>query len=172
MPLVTEEVFMILRKITACILVLALATSLFAVEETMSVQNKTGDIREHPTALGKVLTSVKLGDQVTVLEKKGSWARVTTLDGKTTGWIHSTALEKTKRRLAASGTNAETGASTEEASLAMKGFTEQVEKDYKAKHTDIDFTWIDKMGQIKIPTTEVLAFLKEGNVVVPEGGAK
>lgn len=157
---------------TAGILVLFVTSSTFAAGKIMSVQIQTGEIRSLPSPLSTVMASVKYGDRLTILEEKGMWTKVTTADAKFSGWIHSSALTKQKLTLAAAGKDAQTGASGGEMALAGKGFTPQVEAQFKAKHSDIDFTWIDKMVKTKFSTKEIVDFLKEGSISLPEGGAK
>ncbi|OGV66650.1 MAG: hypothetical protein A2283_08280 [Lentisphaerae bacterium RIFOXYA12_FULL_48_11] len=146
-------------------------TCAIAAGKIMSVQVEKGDLRSSPSALSAIVASVKYGDKLTIMEEQNKCCRVTTADGKE-GWIHSSALTKDKIELAAVSKDAKTGASTGEMALAGKGFTPQVEAQYKAKHADIDFTWIDKMAKMKVSTKEVLDFLKEGGITLPEGGAK
>jgi uncharacterized protein YgiM (DUF1202 family) len=160
------------RMVSIGIIMLLIASNTFAAGKIMSVQIQTGEIRSLPSPLATVVASVKYGDRLTVLEEKGMWTKVTTADSNASGWIHSSALTKQKLTLAAAGKDAQTGASGGEMALAGKGFTPQVEAQYKAKHSDIDFTWIDKMVKTKVSTQEIMDFMKEGNIALPEGGAK
>lgn len=157
--------------IIACTVLACTLTCAIAAGKIMNVQIGKGELRSSPSALSAITASVKYGDKLTVLEEKNKWNRVATADGKE-GWIHSSALTKDKIELAAVSQDARTGASSGEMALAGKGFTPQVEAQYKAKHSDIDFTWIDKMVKIKVSSKEVLDFLKEGGITLPEGGAK
>ena len=68
--------------------------------------------------------------------------------------------------------DAKVAASGDEMSLATKGFNSQVEADFKNQHKDIDFTWVDKMGQIKISIDDMRSFLKQGKVEAEKGGAQ
>jgi len=55
--------------------------------------------------------------------------------------------------------------------LAGKGFNSDVEAQFKKTHKDIDFSVVDKMEKIKISSSEMQAFLKDGDVA-PKGGAQ
>jgi len=156
----------------AGIVALLIATGTFASGREMSVEVGSGDIRSQPSGFSSVVASVKYGDRLTVVEEKGGWTKVTTADQKTTGWIATSSLTKKRIVLAAAGKDAGTGASSGEVALAGKGFTEEVEKQYKAKHANIDFSMIDKMVKSKISNSELLTFLKDGGLKIPEGGAK
>ena len=137
----------------------------------MSVQVRQSEIRSSPSGLAGVVASVKLGDPLTVIEERGAWTKVSTAGGAT-GWIPTTSLVQGTIRVRSGGKDAQAGASSDEMSLATKGFTSQVEADFKNQHKDIDFTWVDKMIRIKIAAEEMRAFLKEGLVQPGKGGAQ
>jgi SH3-like domain-containing protein len=145
-----------------------------AAPKTMSVQVKKAEIRTTASPLASVAATVNYGDKLTVLEQKNSWAKVTTADQTITGWVHSSALTTDKIVLTAAAKDAKTGASSGEMALAGKGFTPQVEAQFKAKHADIDFTWIDKMVQMKMSVDELKTFITDGALTMPgtEGGTK
>lgn len=151
---------------------LLIATAAFATGREMSVEVGTAEIRTQPSSFSSIVATAKYGDRFTVGEQKSGYTKITTADQKTTGWIATSSLTKTKIVLAASGKNADLAASSDEVALAGKGFNAEVEKQYRVKHANIDFTWIDKMEKVKIPTSEVLKFLREGGISVSEGGAK
>ena len=157
--------------ITACAIALLVSASAYAAGKTMTVQIRTGEIKSSPSALSSIVATVKYGDRLNIVEEKGLWAKVSTPDGKE-GWIHSSALTKQRIELAAADKDAQLGASGGEMALAGKGFTPQVEAQFKAKHSDVDFTWIDKMVKMKSSSQEILKFLKDGGISLPEGGAK
>jgi len=137
---------------------------------TMSVQMKKSELRASPSGLGSVVATVKLGDRLTVLGTKGTWTRVSTAKG-TTGWIPTSSLTRKKIKIKSGNTDARVAASSDEMSLATKGFTSQVESDFKNQNKEIDFKWVDKMIAMKVTTGEMKAFLKKGNVKAEDGGA-
>jgi hypothetical protein len=55
--------------------------------------------------------------------------------------------------------------------LAGKGFNSDVESKFKANHKDIDFTPVDRMEKIKIPTSTLQKFALNGGLKMSEGGA-
>ena len=61
--------------------------------------------------------------------------------------------------------------SADEISIAGKGLSD-VEKEYQASHAGIDYATVIKMETVEIPQAEMQKFLKDGNVVVPVGGAQ
>jgi uncharacterized protein YgiM (DUF1202 family) len=142
-----------------------------AAAKIMNVQMKVSELRSTPSGLGNVVATVKLGDRLTVLEEKGAWNRVAT-EGGAIGWIPASSLTKGTVKMSGGGADAKVAASNDEMSLATKGFTSQVEADFKKQNKDIDFAWVDKMIGMKTTTEEMKAFLEEGEVEAEKGGAQ
>ncbi len=136
---------------------------------TMSVQVQSGQVRSTPSFLGGVVATVGYGQPVEVVSTQGPWRQVKAPDGSV-GWMHETALTA-KRASASSGGAAAAGASGDEMALAGKGFNRDVEAQFKAAHADADFTWVDRMGALKVSGAEIERFVSGGGLVQP-GGAK
>jgi hypothetical protein len=69
-----------------------------------------------------------------------------------------------------SGTaNVQTSASGDELALAGKGFSKQVENEFKGKNPNINYAWIDRMEKFVVSQKQSQQFLKEGELS-PEGG--
>ena len=147
---------------------LSAAVAIAAAATVMSVQVRKADVRDTPSFLGRVVTSVAYGDKVTVQAHNGAWIQVATADQS--GWIHESALTK-KNVVMKTGAGAQTAPSSGEMALAGKGINSDLETQIKNNHKDIDFTWVDKMEKIKIPPAEIREFVKEGNLSAP-GGVK
>ena len=145
-----------------------LLTGVSFATTTMSVQVNKADIRETPSYLGKIVTSLAYGDKVTVQSQDGAWLQVTS-SGQS-GWLHNSALTK-KNIVMKSGAGDQTSASSGEMALAGKGFNSDVEKQFKDNHKDINFAPIDKMEKIKISISDLQEFAKEGKLQ-SAGGAK
>ena len=142
-----------------------------AESKKMSVQIKEGQIRSRASFLGQVKAVVSYGDQVEVMSEQGDWIQVKPADGST-GWLHRSALSEKKIILQAGQTDARIAATGEEATLAGKGFNEEVEKEYQKRNPNLDYAWVDRMEQIKIPPEEMLAFLAQGEIRPEKGGAQ
>jgi hypothetical protein len=54
--------------------------------------------------------------------------------------------------------------SSDEAALAGKGFTPEVETGYRAKHPEMDFAQVDKVETFKVDPSTLQAFIKEGDL--------
>ena len=147
---------------------LAAAVAIAATATVMCVQIRKADIRDTPSYLGKIVTSLAYGDKVAVESENGAWVQVSS--GGQSGWIHSSALTK-KNIVMKSGAGAQTSASSGEMALAGKGFNSDVEAQFKANHKNIDFSWVDRMEKIKIPPLEIREFVKDGQLA-SHGGVK
>jgi hypothetical protein len=154
--------------LTAVAAVIGLASGAWAKEMTVQV-NKT-QLRATPAYYGAVVSTVNYADRLDILETKGSWAKASNPKNKTTGWIHVSALTSQRLQPKAGVKGAPRSVSTGELSAAEKGFTEQIERDYRQKNKNIDFTWVDRMEQINITPQQSVAFLKDGKLSYTEGG--
>ena len=137
----------------------------------MNVQVQSGQLRDTPAFLGKVVGSVAYGAPVTILQAQGDWRQVKTASGQK-GWMHKSALTTKKISMSAGTSAAKTGASSSELALAGKGFNSDVEREFKAKNKNLNFAAVDRMEAVRIPVKEMSAFLKTGAVNPPEGGAR
>ena len=138
--------------------------------EMMSVQVKSTPVRETPSFVGKAIATLSYGDRVEVISNQGVWTKIRTADA--TGWTHNSALSTKRIVLRSGGETAQSRASSDELALAGKGFNSDVESEYKKQHGNIDFTPIDRMEKVRISSTEIQSFLKEGGVSPREGGAR
>jgi hypothetical protein len=97
------------------------------------------------------------GAQVTVLEVNGKWAQVRS--GSLTGWTASSNLST--KRVVAQGDNR--SASASEMAMAGKGFSEEVEKEYKTGK-DLNYSAVDNLEKITVADEELLGFIDEGHL--------
>ena len=139
-----------------------MATGAWAITE-MSVQVRDGQLRNRASFLGTVVGTVAYGDRVTVNQTQAGWCEVS-IAGKT-GWIHESALTPKKVVLASGTADARVqSVGSEEVALAGKGFSKEVEAEYKKQNQDVDYTWVDWMGQQTVSSERLVAFLKQGNL--------
>jgi hypothetical protein len=142
----------------------------FAIEQKMmSIQVKKSAVRTSPSFLGKIVAQLKYGDQVAVQNVKGSWYFIDRPEGRTDGWMHSSALSIKKIVLNPGASDVEQAASSDEITLAGKGFNQQVENDFKSKNPQVDFTWINMMEKMTVSQNQIQVFIKEGQLS-PKGG--
>ncbi len=142
----------------------------FAVKQKMmSIQVKKGEIRSTPSFLGVIVARVSYGDRVYVREEKGPWVKVGMPAQNKEGWIHNSALTSKKIEFHAGATNVQTSASSDELALAGKGFSKQVENEFKEKNPNVNYAWIDRMEKFVVSEKQIKQFLKEGKLS-PKGG--
>jgi len=137
----------------------------------MSVQVKNTPLRDTPSFVGKAGATLSYGDQVETLGTQGAWTKVSA-PGGLSGWVHTSALSPKRIVLKSGQETAQARASSDELALAGKGFNSDVESEFKKQHQNIDFSWINQMEKIRISSTEIQSFLKEGGVSPREGGAQ
>ena len=139
-----------------------MATGAWAANE-MSVQVRDGQLRNRASFLGTVVGTVAYGDRVAVNQTQAGWCEVS-IAGKT-GWIHESALTPKNVVLASGTADARVqSVGSEEVALAGKGFSKEVEAEYKKQNPQLDFTWVDWMGQQTVSNERLVAFLKQGNL--------
>lgn len=138
-----------------------------ATTEFLSVQVKKGPLRSTPSFLGSVTATLAYGDKVELIEDKGAWKMVAIR--KIKGWMHMSALTTQTIALQAGKANVKTGATTSELALAGKGFNAKVEAEFKKKNKNFDYDTVDRMEAVEIKPGQMQAFLKQGEVHLPEG---
>lgn len=155
---------MIIPLIVYCIL----GVSQVALSAVMRVQVEKAQIRQRPSFLSKVITSVPYGTTVQTTGVRGSWTAVA-LTNAQTGWIPTASL--TAHHLQKKATNSQIGttATTQEISLAGKGFNEQVENKYKQKNRQLRFDLVDQIEKRAVSDYEIKRFIREGQLRSPEG---
>ena len=138
------------------------ATGTWAAKE-MSVQVRDGQLRNRASFLGAVVGTVAYGDRVTVNQEQAGWCEVATAAGLT-GWIHESALTPKRVVLSSGLGDVRSGASGEEVALAGKGFSKEVESEYKKQNQALDYTWVDWMGKQTVPPEQLVQFLQQGDL--------
>lgn len=131
--------------------------------ETLVVKVQSTNIRKNPKFYAPVVAALKAGDKVEKVGSQEGWFQVKTPKGLT-GWLHSSAVQAGKVDLLASDRSLQTGASTGEVALAAKGFNKDVEGAFKARHAGLDYAWVERMLEIRVPPAEVEQFMKQGKL--------
>lgn len=139
-----------------------------SARDRMSIQVREGQLREQPSFLGRVVAGVEYGDRVTVQETRGPWKRVEAREAE--GWIHESALTRKRIVLEAGDEDVGPAAARDEIALAGRGFTEDVEREYRNQHQELNFSRVDRMEREGgLMVEEIVRFLREGGL---EGGAE
>ncbi len=147
---------------------LLMVGSSVVLAQTVTIKVKETRVRSSPKFYAKAICRMERGDRLAKTGELEGWYKVRTPGGET-GWVHSSAVETKKLRLS-SGEWVETEASPDEVALAGKGFNEEVETEYRRTHSDLDYTWVDKMEKIEVKESEMRDFLKKGKLGEYGGG--
>lgn len=146
------------------LLLLATGVALAApkVGSTVTIRVMSAKVMKSPKFIGPTTGSVSRGDQLTVKEVKGDWYRV---DGSYTGWIHKSNVTEGKVQLASTPGGSSNGSvNRDEVELAGRGFTPQVEQQYKDKNPNLDFGHVDLIEKTSVDPGELEAFVSEGKL--------
>lgn len=151
---------MIHRLLIAVALALTAAA---AYASTITVLVQQTALRKRPQSYSPSVGTAKLGQK---FESAGLEAGFHKTSG---GYIHSSAVTERKVRLG-SADSVGGSASSEEVTLAGKGFNAQVEKSYGQKNAAANFAAVDAMERRSVSEAELFAFLRAGGLL--EGGSK
>ena len=121
--------------------------SRFVAVERLDVKSSSGFFAQD-------LGTLKLGDEVTLLRDSGRWSEVRAAG--LSGWVPSASLSPRPTLRATSGVT------PGEVALAGKGFSREVEDQYRA--SGLDFTQVDLMETMSIPGAELLQFIVDGQL--------
>lgn len=126
----------------------------------MYVQVKSAPLKSSTGFFARTQGTVYYGDQITVLAVNGKWAQVQPMASRSqSGWVASANL--TSKRIIAQGDTR--SASARELALAGKGFSEEVERQYKAGN-NLNYAPVDYMERLNIPDEALLSFIEEGRL--------
>lgn len=147
-----------------CSILLAASLAIAAPKtgSIVTVRVLTAKVMKAPKFIGPAAGDVSRGAQLTFQEAKGDWYRVT---GTVEGWIHKTNLTERQVTLSSKpGGEGAGNASRDEVELAGRGFTPQVEGEYRNKNPNLDFSHVDKIEKTSIDPAELEAFVAEGKL--------
>ena len=117
-------------------------------------------LKEKPSFFGKNTNSVFYGEEVIVLDTKGSWKKVQlTGNSSVFGWISESSLTKKKILVSESKVTA----SADEIALAGKGFNAEIEAEYKKQGT-ANYDAVDKLEEKSVSFENSLDFMLDGKL--------
>lgn len=154
-----------------CFLTLALLALLLlpgiARGETMKVTQPNQSLYPDPDFAGTPITPVPQGAEVTVQQQAGDWYKVE-YQGKS-GWLNRQAFPAPSTGSKFNLPGMLFGApvketSSDEAALAGKGFTPEVESSYRQQHPEMKFAEVDRVEAYRVDPAKLQAFIKEGGL--------
>lgn len=137
-------------------------TAAAAYASTITVLVQQTALRKRPQSYSPSVGTARLGQK---LESSGLEAG---FHKTPSGYIHSSAVTERKVKLGSAG-SVGGSASSEEVTLAGKGFNAQVEKSYGEKNA-ANFAAVNAMERRSVGEAELFAFLRAGGLL--EGGSK
>ncbi|MEL3908493.1 MAG: hypothetical protein P1P64_05705 [Treponemataceae bacterium] len=126
--------------------------------QTMYVSVKDLKVKSGTVFFASTLTKLEYGDRVLVIEEKGKHSKIRT-EKNVEGWVPSSSL--TKKKVIK---NSNVSASQDEIALAGKGFTAEIENEYK-KNAKYNYSAVDEVELKSVSETELKAFMKKRNML-------
>ncbi len=136
-------------------------------EEMVKVKVQKSTLFEQPKFFSGVVTSVKYGDKLKLLDKQKDWCHVT-FQGKA-GWIHESGLTSTKVSLGTIFVGGSSSSPTQdEVALAGKGFTPEIERGYKKSNPEMNYALVDKIERYNVDDKSLYFFIRQGGLKIAE----
>lgn len=135
-----------------------------AAAETVRVITKENAVREECRFFAPVKMTVRYGDTLDTTGQQGDWFRVQARG--ISGCIHKTAISARAGSISGSMGSAR-GASQDETALAGKGFDPQTEAAYRQKNANLNYSAVDWVEKISIPTERMQNFVTWGGLRQP-----
>ena len=158
------------KNFGAWCVILGLAVLLFGAgpgwAETLKVAQPNQQLYPSPDFAGTPIGPVPVDAAVNVIQQQGDWFKVD-YQGKE-GWLPKIAFpqaESSKLSLPGllfGGPVKET--KSDEVALAGKGFTPEVESNYRQKHPEMKFAQVDQIEGLRVESGKLQTFIKEGGL--------
>ncbi len=138
-----------------------------AMGETLKVTQPNQSLYPDPDFAGTPVCPVPVGAELNVERQAGDWYKVE-YQG-TAGWINRQAFPAPAKGSKFGLPGLLFGApvketSSDEAALAGKGFTPEIESSYKQKHPEMKFAEVDKVEANRVDPAKLQAFIAEGGL--------
>lgn len=157
-----------MKKHICAVAVVFICLALLAAESaTMYVSTQKGLLKSKASGSSKTVATLSYGDQVSVLSTQSKWCEITVTTGAAVGekgWMLTSAL--TKKKIIAKGNKVTADAS--ELALAGKGFSSEIETEYK-KNGVVDYDSVDCVEKEIVSESDQNDFINAGNL---NGGEK
>lgn len=149
--------------VTAAGIALALIGAGSAEAQNVWVQIARSSLRSGPEHFAPTVASVSYGDRLTKVSATEDWIKASTASGKT-GFIHVSALSG--KEVVLSGRRASSNvADAADVVMAGKGFSKEVEAQYKLKGGGMRFDLVDQMERSgNVSSNELEQFVKSGHL--------
>jgi uncharacterized protein YgiM (DUF1202 family) len=155
-----------MKQVVIIAMLLLVASVSYAQQgKTMYVAVKGASVKASTSFFAAETGQLSYGDVVTVVRQNGKWSEIRH-SGKVTfsGWIATASL--TSRRVVA---GAVSSASASELALAGKGFSAEVETEFRKGNANFNYDALDAVERFSVPTKDLSRFITEGHLA---GGAQ
>ena len=132
------------------------------MSDVLSIQHKEGKMRQRPSFLSKINLTLPYGTKVTKLKEQGDWFHVSHYHSK--GWLHKSSLTTKEIILKAGNADVKRAANDDELVLAGKGFSREVENNYRRRNPAMSFADVDKMENLNIDALTLHKFIQQGEL--------
>jgi hypothetical protein len=149
------------RVLLALVATAGVAIAAPKVGSSVTIRVLSAKVMKSPKFIGSAAGSVSRGDQLVVKEVKGDWYLV---EGSSGGWIHKSNVAEGKVTLSSTPGGQGGKVNQDEVELAGRGFTPEVEKKYRDKNPNLDFSHVDAIEKTSIDPAELEAFVTEGKL--------
>jgi hypothetical protein len=156
------------RFLPALAAALLVAVAAVAATETVTVIVRKTSIRRDRRFYAPTLIEADFGDAFGVLAREQGWIKVGSGSGE--GWLHESAVTAKKVAVSSQGPG---GGMTDDRDIAAagKGFTPQVESEYRRNNPQADFAAVDRMERLGASETALTSFVSDGNLQ-PRGAGR
>jgi hypothetical protein len=158
------------RALALVLLVLPLAGAVAWAADKMKVVEKEAVIRKDKKTYSAKVAVVTEGEEVTVVEKDEPWIKVEYKGQE--GWLNESSVTDDLNVILSSD-KAASGVKASESSAAGRGFTPEVEAEYRKGHPDLkaSFDFLDRIEAEWVWSEDkIVAFLKAGKLIDAGGG--
>jgi hypothetical protein len=151
------------RTALAALFVATLLVSAVAWATELIVTEKSAVIRRDKRSYAPKVAVVAEGDKVRLLEREEPWLKVEYQGLQ--GWLKESSVSDDPK-VVLSGEAVASGVRATEQSAAGRGFTPEIEREYRASRPQLDaaFKFLDSLEKKKHPEEEVVRFLTSGQL--------
>ena len=127
------------------------------------VQVRSASVRSAPKTWAPLVKTLKYGERVQIVEVGRNWFKVK-LGKSKSGYMHRGTLTKKKVVLGSGKSSFDGSAQSSEVVLAGKGYTGEVEEQFKKTGVALNYAAVDRIERRKISESDLQRFRKEGGL--------
>lgn len=160
------------KKCIAIFSLFCLGTLLWAkAGDTMYVNVEEAELKSGTGFFSSRVGFLPYGARVKVLEEKGKWTQVESVDNSLiSGWLSASSLTR-KKILTSDGVNT-VSASADELALAGKGFSAEVEAQYTTEANAAAYALVDEIESTPMDKDGLFDFIVQGELSDGSGGER